>query len=81
MNALKRPVTPDEWLGSIVGYRKQPRTQITKKLWAYIKKHRLQGKTDRREILADDRLIGLFNGNRRVHMLDLPGYVSDHIED
>lgn len=76
---LKKPVQPDEILGDIVGHRPLPRTEITKKLWSYIKKNRLQDADDGRIIVADGLLQEFFNGAKEADMLDLAGYVSDHI--
>lgn len=81
-NALMRPVRPDHILIELVGTEKPlPRTQIVKKVWEYIKKRELQDPNDGRIIIADNRLRELFNGKESVNMLDLAGYISDHIID
>ena len=58
--AFMKPVQPNETLAAIVGANPMPRTELTKKLWAYIKKHGLQDKKNRRAINADEKLLPLF---------------------
>jgi chromatin remodeling complex protein RSC6 len=60
--AFMRPVQPDEALGAVVGTNAMPRTEITKKLWAYIRKNGLQDAKERRMINADDKLSKVFGG-------------------
>lgn len=77
---LSKPVQPDKILAAVIGTsRPLARTTITKKLWAYIKRKKLQVASDRQMIKADKKLMALFNDKPRVHMLDLPGYISDHL--
>jgi hypothetical protein len=77
--AFMKPVTPDEALAKVVGSKPLPRTEITKKLWDYIKANDLQDKKNRRQINADDVLKVVFNGEKSVSMLTLPKYVSSHL--
>jgi chromatin remodeling complex protein RSC6 len=77
--AFMRPVQPDEALGAVVGSNAMPRTEITKKLWAYIRKNGLQDAKERRMINADDKLAKVFGGKKRVSMFDMTKLVSQHI--
>ena len=61
-----KPMQPDEALAAVVGKKPIPRTEITKKLWVYIKKNDLQNPANRREIIADAKLKPLFNGKKTI---------------
>jgi len=74
-----KPVTPDAKLAAVVGSNPLPRTEMTKKLWAYIKKNGLQDKKNRRMINADDALKAVFNGKTQVSMFDMTKLVSKHV--
>ena len=74
-----KPVTPDAKLAAVVGSNPLPRTEMTKKLWAYIKKNGLQDKKNRRMINADDALKAVFNGKSQVSMFDMTKLVSKHV--
>ena len=78
--AFMKPVTPDAKLAEIVGSKPLPRTQLTKKLWAYIKKHKLQDKKNRRNINADAKLTPVFNGKKTVNMFQMTKLVSGHVK-
>jgi upstream activation factor subunit UAF30 len=73
------PVQPDSLLSAIVGSRPLPRTELTKKLWAYIRKNRLQDKINRRNINADENLMKVFGGRRTVNMFEMTKLVSKHV--
>ena len=75
-----RPLQPDAALGAIVGNKPLPRTQITKKVWAYIKKNGLQDQKNKRMINADDKLQAVVGGANQVSMFDLTKHVSEHVE-
>ena len=75
-----RPVQPDAKLAAIVGSKPLPRTQITKKLWAYIKKNGCQDKTKRTMINADKSLREVFNGKSQVSMFEMTKLVSKHLK-
>jgi chromatin remodeling complex protein RSC6 len=77
--AFMKPVTPDAKLAAVVGSNPLPRTEMTKKLWAYIKKNGLQDKKNRRMINADDALKAVFNGKAQVSMFDMTKLVSKHV--
>jgi chromatin remodeling complex protein RSC6 len=70
---------PDEALASVVGDRPMPRTEITKKLWQYIKRNGLQDAKERRMINADDRLRTVFGGKRQVSMFEMTKLVNRHM--
>ncbi|MEF3280292.1 MAG: SWIB/MDM2 domain-containing protein [Elusimicrobiota bacterium] len=72
------PVTPDEVLGEIVGSKPLPRTQITKKIWDYIKKNGLQDKKNRRMINTDEKLSKVFGGKKQISMFEIAVYVKKH---
>ncbi len=78
--AFMRPLQPDAALGAIVGNKPLPRTQITKKIWAYIKKNGLQDQENKRMINADDKLQAVFGGASQVSMFQLTKHVSEHVE-
>lgn len=77
--ALMAPMTPSPVLAEIVGAKPQPRGQITKGLWAYIKKNGLQDKTNKRQINADEKLKKVFGGKATVNMFEMTKLVSKHI--
>ena len=78
--AFMRPVQPDAKLAAIVGSKPLPRTQITKKLWAYIKKNGCQDKKKRTMINADESLREVFNGKSQVSMFEMTKLVSRHLK-
>ncbi|HVU24208.1 MAG TPA: SWIB/MDM2 domain-containing protein [Opitutus sp.] len=75
-----KPVKPDEKLAAVVGSAAMPRTELTKKLWAYIKKHGLQDKKNKRMINADANLKAVFNGKSQVNMFAMTALVSKHVK-
>jgi upstream activation factor subunit UAF30 len=77
--AFMRPVTPDNQLAAVVGSSPLPRTELTKKLWAYIKRNGLQDSKNRRAINADDKLRPVFNGKSQVSMFDMTKLVNKHV--
>ncbi len=78
--AFMKPVQPDAALAAVVGSKPLPRTELTKKLWAYIKKNGLQDKVNRRNINADDKLKPVFNGKKTVSMFEMTALVSKHVK-
>ena len=77
--AFMKPVTPDAKLAAVVGASPLPRTELTKKLWAYIKKNGLQDKKVRTQINADDALKAVFGGKTKVSMFEMTKLVSGHV--
>ena len=78
--AFMKPVQPDEKLSAIVGSKPLPRSELTKKLWDYIKKHGLQDKKKRTQINADDAMKPVFNGKSQVSMFEMTKLVSGHLK-
>lgn len=78
--SFMKPVQPDAKLAEIVGSKPLPRTELTKKLWAYIRKHGLQDKKNRRNINADEALKAVFNGKKTVSMFEMTKLVSKHVK-
>jgi upstream activation factor subunit UAF30 len=78
--AFMKPMTPDAVLAEVVGSKAMPRTEITKKLWAYIKKNKLQDKVNKRNINADDNLKAVFGGKKTVSMFEMTKLVSKHFK-
>jgi chromatin remodeling complex protein RSC6 len=70
---------PDAALAAVVGDRPMPRTEITKRLWQYIKRNGLQDQKQRRMINADDKLGKVFGGKRQVSMFEMTKLVNRHI--
>jgi chromatin remodeling complex protein RSC6 len=77
--AFMKPVTPDATLAAVVGANPLPRTELTKKLWAYIKKNGLQDKKVKTQINADDKLKAVFGGKKSVSMFEMTKLVSGHV--
>ena len=77
--AFMKPLQPDDALAQVVGEKPLPRTEITKRLWAYIKKEDLQDKKNRRNINADDALKPIFNGKKQVSMFEMTKLVAQHV--
>jgi len=77
--AFMKAMTPDASLGAVVGTQPMPRTEITKNIWAYIKKNGLQDQKQRRMINADDKLQKVFDGKKQVSMFEMTRYVNKHI--
>ena len=75
-----KPVQPDATLSAVVGSKPIPRTEVTKKLWAYIKKNGLQDKKKRTNINADDALKVVFGGKKTVTMFEMTKLVSKHVK-
>jgi len=78
--AFMKPLTPSAALAAVVGASPLPRTEVVKKLWAYIKKHDLQDAKNRRNINADDKLKVVFGGKAQVSMFDMTKLVSKHLK-
>jgi upstream activation factor subunit UAF30 len=78
--AFMKPVTPSAALAEVVGAKPMPRTEVTKKLWAYIKKNGLQDKVNKRMIKADAALKAVFGGKATVNMFEMTKLVSKHLK-
>ncbi len=77
--AFMKPVQPNEKLAAVVGSNPLPRTELTKKLWVYIKKNGLQDKKVRTQINADDKLKAVFGGKAKVSMFEMTKLVSNNL--
>ena len=77
--AFMKPLTPSAALAAVIGSKPVPRTQVVKKLWAYIKKHDLQDSKNRRNINADSKLKPVF-GKNQVSMFEMTKIVSKHLK-
>ena len=78
--AFMKPVQPDAALSAVVGNKPIPRTELTKKLWVYIKKNGLHDKKKRTNINADDALKAVFAGKKTVTMFEMTKLVSKHVK-
>ena len=78
--AFMKPVQPSAALSEVVGSKAIPRTEVTKKLWAYIKKNGLQDKKNKRMIKSDDALKPVFGGKASVNMFEMTKLVSKHLK-
>jgi upstream activation factor subunit UAF30 len=78
--AFMRPMQPDDKLASIVGSKPMPRSEVTKKVWDYIKKHGLQDKKKRTMINADDNMRAVFGGKSQVSMFEMTKLVNQHMD-
>ena len=78
--AFMKPLTPVGPLAAVIGTSPMPRTEVTSKIWAYIKKNKLQDSVNRRNINADDKLRPLFGGKSQVSMFDLTKFVSKNLK-
>lgn len=79
-SAFMAPVQPDEALAAIVGKDPLPRTEITKKVWDYIKKNNLQDQNNKRLINADDKMKKVFDGKDQVNMFEMTKLVNGHLK-
>ena len=79
--AFMKPMQPSEDLGAVVGARPMPRTEVTKRIWDYIRKNGLQDQKNRRQINADDRLRAVFGGRRQVSMFEMTKLVNQHLKN
>ena len=78
--AFMKPMMPSASLGAVIGSGAMPRTEVTKKIWAYIKRNGLQDKKNRRMINGDDKLKALFGGKSQVSMFEMTKLVSRHVK-
>ncbi len=78
--AFMKPMTPSSVLAAVVGAMPMPRTDVTKKIWDYIKKNKLQDSINRRLINADEKLRAVFGGKKQVSMFEMTKLVSNHLK-
>ena len=77
--AFMKPMQISAALGAVIGASAMPRTEVTKKIWAYIKKHGLQDTKNKRNINADDKLKAVFGGKKQVSMFEMTKLVNKHL--
>ena len=78
--AFMKPMQISAALGAVIGNGPMPRTEVTKKIWAYIKRHGLQDSKNRRNINADDKLKDVFGGKKQVSMFEMTKLVNKHLK-
>src|SRR5271170_3723338 len=78
--AFMKPMTPSSALAAVIGASPKPRTEVTKKIWEYIKKNKLQDSQNRRNINADEKLKPIFGGKRQVSMFEMTKLVAGHLK-
>lgn len=78
--AFMKPMQPSAALGAVIGNGMMPRTEVTKKIWAYIKRNGLQDSKNRRNINADDKLKDVFGGKKQVSMFEMTKLVNKHLK-
>lgn len=78
--AFMKPMTPSVTLAAVVGANPLPRTEVTKKVWEYIKKNKLQDEANKRNINADEKLKAVFGGKKQVSMFEMTKLISDHLK-
>lgn len=79
--AFMKPMQPDAALSKVVGPEPKPRTEVTKKIWAYIKQNNLQDQQNKRMINADENLKAVFNGKSQVNMFEMTKLVNKHMSE
>jgi upstream activation factor subunit UAF30 len=79
-SAFMKPLQPSEKLAPVTGEKPLPRSEVAKKLWIYIKKHKLQDAKNRRMINADETLKAVFGGKKQVSMFEMTALVSKHLK-
>ncbi|MCA0177450.1 MAG: SWIB/MDM2 domain-containing protein [Proteobacteria bacterium] len=77
--AFMKPMTLSPALAAVIGDKPLPRTEVTKKVWEYIKKHKLQDAENKRNINADDKLKAVFGGKKQVTMFEMTALISSHL--
>lgn len=78
-SAFAKPLTPSKELAAVVGAEPLPRTEVVKKVWDYIRAHKLQNEANKREILADDKLKAVFERDK-VTMFEMNKYIAKHLK-
>ena len=78
--AFMKAMTPSSVLAAVVGSMPMPRTEVTKKIWDYIKKNKLQDAVNKRLINADEKLKAVFGGKKQVSMFEMTKLVSNHLK-
>ena len=77
--AFMKPLTPSPTLAAVIGPEPVPRTEVTKKIWDYIKKNKLQNPKNKRNIMADDKLQKVFGGKKEITMFEMAKFLAKHL--
>lgn len=80
-SALKKPVNVSEELANVIGRGPMPRTEVTQKVWAYIKKHNRQDPNNKRNIIPDDKLAKVFGSPKPINMFEMTKVISKHLSE
>jgi chromatin remodeling complex protein RSC6 len=80
-SALKKPVHVSDDLATIIGKGPMPRTEVTQKVWEYIKKHNRQDPANKRNIIPDDKLAKVFGSPKPINMFEMTKVISKHLSD
>lgn len=78
-SAFMKPMRPSQQLAQVVGSEPLPRTEVTKKVWAHIKRHKLQNPDNKREIIADEKLQPVF-GKKKLNMFEMTKAINKHLK-
>ena len=78
-SAFMKPMTLSPTLAAVIGADPIPRTEVTKKIWEYIKKHKLQDEANKRMINGDAKLVAVFDGKKQVSMFEMTKFISAHL--
>ncbi len=79
VSKFMQPMQVSEALAAVVGKGPLPRTEVTKKIWAYIKAHKCQDAKNKRDINADDKLLKVFGGKKKINMFEMTKLVGEHL--
>jgi chromatin remodeling complex protein RSC6 len=79
-SAFAAPLQPDDALAAVIGSEPMPRTEVTKRIWDYIKENNLQDPKDKRTIRADAKLKPVFDGKDSVSMFEMTKLVNNHLK-
>ena len=79
-SGFMKPLKPSKELAEIVGHEPLPRSEAVSKMWAYIKKHKLQNEKNKREIIADDKLEAVFDHKSKVSMFEMNKHLARHLK-
>jgi chromatin remodeling complex protein RSC6 len=80
VSGLQKPLTPSKELAGVIGAGEVSRGEAVKKIWEYIKKHNLQNPANKREIIADDKLKPVFDGNAKLDMFSMNKHLAKHLK-
>lgn len=79
-SAFLKPLQPSQELAAIVGSSPLPRPEVVRRVWEYVKKHRLQNPQNKRKIAADEKLHAVFGGKNKVSMFEMNKLLAQHLK-